>query len=1079
MSKRKSNQISNDSVSLTDEQRVESWRREPHSIDPQTTTLRFQQVEIDYVTGDPIPGMPGALTGQVPIIRMWGTTPDKASVQCNVHGFVPYLYVPAPPEFTESQCELFRVKLDEEVRRANVKVNLKVPVYILQVSIVPRESIKGFSMGRRPFLKIITALPGHIPVCRGVLEKGFSYLEEDNGVKLIYGTYESNLPYILRFMIDKGIGGGFWIEVPFQRYSLTHPKTSRCQIEIDVSHEHVIAQVPEESAENTSIAPFRILSFDIECAGRKGSFPDPKLDPVIQIANIVTVQGQDSPIIRNVFNLNTCDPIPGADVIEFMDESELLLKWAEFVREADPDIIIGYNIANFDFPYLLNRAKALHLDEFPNFCKTMDSSVRMRETTFTSKAFGTHKSTETTIEGRVILDILQAITREHKLPSYTLNAVSAKFLGEQKEDVHHSAITGLYQGSSTDRKRLAVYCLKDAYLPQRLFEKLLIVYNYIEMVRVTGVPLNFLLSRGQSIKVVSQLYRAAREEDLVIPYYANDDSKTTPGKKGYKGATVIEPIRGYYPMPIATLDFASLYPSIMLAHNLSYDTLLNSHKVPAHFVEGVDYERTPANHYFVTSKQKQGILPRILSKLLGARKQARAELAKETDPLRKACLNGRQLALKISANSVYGFTGATVGKLPCLEISESVTSYGREMIELTRLTVEEHFRKANGYPFDSVVIYGDTDSVMVNFGDIPLEQALKLGVEGAALVTTKFVNPIKLEFEKAYYPYLLISKKRYAGLLWTKPEKYNYLDSKGLETVRRDNCGFVRDVAGTSLKKILIERNPDGAVDYVKEMIARLLQNKIDISQLIITKGYTKEEYAAPQAHIALVEKMKERDPMTAPTVGDRVPYVIVKGVKNAKLFEKTEDPLWVLDHNIPLDYDYYLQNQLRKPLTRIFKSILKNPETLFVGEHTRVVSKPTPTSGGIMKFTQSKKQCLGCRVTLPDPIIQGGGLPIPNPKDKDKEREEIVCAACKPKEADFCLRQLEITRRHERQFARLWTQCQQCQGSLNRPVICTSRDCPIFYMRKKAQKDVEDATKTLGQFESLEWPEENPKLRA
>lgn len=103
--------------------------------------------------------------------------------------------------------------------------------------------------------------------------------------------------------------------------------------------------------------------------------------------------------------------------------------------------------------------------------------------------------------GRVFFDLLQVIQREYKLRSYTLNSVSAEFLGEQKEDVHHSIITKLHNGTPDDRRRLAQYCLKDAYLPQRLVDKLLLLVSYIEMARVTGVPFSYLLSRGQSIKV--------------------------------------------------------------------------------------------------------------------------------------------------------------------------------------------------------------------------------------------------------------------------------------------------------------------------------------------------------------------------------------------------------------------------------------------------------------------------------------------------------------------------------------------------------------------------------------------------
>lgn len=137
----------------------------------------------------------------------------------------------------------------------------------------------------------------------------------------------------------------------------------------------------------------------------------------------------------------------------------------------------------------------------------------------------------------------------------------------------------------------------------------------------------------------------------------------------FEGATVIEPLRGYYNDPIATLDFSSLYPSIIMAHNICYTTLLspaaqNQYKLPSE-----DITKTPVNSTFVKSNLRKGILPEILENLLSARKAAKAELKKETDPLKQKVLDGRQYALKVSANSVYGFTGAQQGKLPCLEIS--------------------------------------------------------------------------------------------------------------------------------------------------------------------------------------------------------------------------------------------------------------------------------------------------------------------------------------------------------------------------------------------------------------------------
>jgi hypothetical protein len=194
--------------------------------------------------------------------------------------------------------------------------------------------------------------------------------------------------------------------------------------------------------------------------------------------------------------------------------------------------------------------------------------------------------------------------------------------------------------------------------------------NYTEMARVTGVPFNYLLSRGQQIKVISQLYRAAGEAGYIIPALKSEGTD-----EQYEGATVIEPSKGFYDVPIATLDFASLYPSIMMAHNLCYTTLLDRATIDRlKLVEGEDYVHTPNNgefvvrcraeaDYFATSKRRRGLLPTVLENLLSARKRAKADLKLEKDPFKRAVLDGRQLALKVRITVPRWLTTTDLRKL--------------------------------------------------------------------------------------------------------------------------------------------------------------------------------------------------------------------------------------------------------------------------------------------------------------------------------------------------------------------------------------------------------------------------------
>lgn len=226
--------------------------------------------------------------------------------------------------------------------------------------------------------------------------------------------------------------------------------------------------------------------------------------------------------------------------------------------------------------------------------------------------------------------------------------------------------------------------------------------------------------------------------------------------------------------------------------------------------------------------------------------------------------------------------------------------------------------------------------------------------------------------------------------------------------------------------------------------------NRVDLSLLVITKGLTKtgEDYAVKAAHVELAERMRKRDPATAPTVGDRVPYVIIKAAKGAKAYEKSEDPIYVLDNNIPIDPQYYLENQISKPLLRIFEPILKNAsKELLHGSHTRSVSISTPSNSGIMKFAKKQLTCLGCKA-----VISGAS--------------QTLCSHCKGREAELYCKTVANVSDLEMLFGRLWTQCQECQGSLHQDVLCTSRDCPIFYRRRKAQKDMTEARLQLDRWD-------------
>ena len=279
----------------------------------------------------------------VPIVRVTGVTMEGNSVCAHIHGFLPYIYVPAPSEvFTPTNCNDFMAALNAALEADSRSSREQLRRYVLKVDPVRKCSMYGFRHNKfYPFLKVVLALPKLVASSRRLLERG---LVVPGFGDRCYAAYESNIEYEIRFMIDMDVVGCNWIECPKGKYFLRKPSqqtsvtpsgmtmyggggganfpTSKCQIELDISYEDFISHPPE--GEWQKVAPFRILSFDIECAGRKGVFPEPEHDRVIQIANMVINQGDAEPYIRNVFTLKSCSSIVGSDVRSFEKESKLL-----------------------------------------------------------------------------------------------------------------------------------------------------------------------------------------------------------------------------------------------------------------------------------------------------------------------------------------------------------------------------------------------------------------------------------------------------------------------------------------------------------------------------------------------------------------------------------------------------------------------------------------------------------------------------------------------------------------------------------------------------------------------------------
>jgi len=231
----------------------------------------------------------------------------------------------------------------------------------------------------------------------------------------------------------------------------------------------------------------------------------------------------------------------------------------------------------------------------------------------------------------------------------------------------------------------------------------------------------------------------------------------------------------------------------------------------------------------------------------------------------------------------------------------------------------------------------------------------------------------------------------------------------------------------------------------------------MDMSKLVITKALTKtsDQYAADnkQAHVELAARLKKRDAGTAPNVGDRIPYVMIKGAVGAKAWEKAEDPIYVLDNNIPLDTEWYLEHQLSEPIKRLFEPIVDNTNSLLEGDHTRKVKKVMPTTSGLMKFVAVTQRCLGCKASI---------------SAKDAVESNALCPNCKPKEVEVYLSKLQHLAQCEKLFWQTSVQCQRITGENMKDILSIARDSRIYYLLKKAQKDLKEAKETVARFDAV-----------
>lgn len=808
----------------------------------------------------------------------------------------------------------------------------------------------------------------------------------------------------------------------------------------------------------------KLLAFDIEClSSNEETMPDAVRDPIIQISTVVSedalggdtkaAAADEGPLSaaysfrRRLYTTGgTCDPITGVAVYAFSHEKDMLQAFVDYIFDEDPDIVTGYNVGAFDFPYLFKRLEANSIAARLGKVREL-ATCKKRGCGESARQYASFipKTHDTNIPGRVIFDMYTHVRKEVSLRSYTLNSVSAHFLGgRQKDDIGYKEIPHLFNGNGESRARLGRYCVKDAQLVLEIAFQTQTFVHMFERCKVFRTMLQYMIDRGQQARFYSLLLAWCSPLNILVDdvttrqtvqTVANTTTATagsesaalsldgdastiescmfsnsvmiaserqkqparglgrkrkisirstpsTAGKKdsgtciseisttddtnrgvrdgggkskkaGYDGATVLEPITGIYYTPVICLDYASLYPSIMIAHNLCFTTLIKDDRQGADLARLGLAEQSPIGYYFLSQAVKKGVLPSILEMLLDERAMVRKQMSTvvTVGTMEYRILDGQQWALKIAANSIYGAIGCDKSLLNFVQIPSSVTAYGRRLIELTTKHVQSSYSGTR-------VVYGDTDSVMVNLErwDSTKQHIWECAAIGKHMAdsTTRVIArpPIRLQFETVYRPFLLCSKKRYAAGVYNDLERIaaaasaltdtnvdksvaippcrSTLKYKGLQVVRRDNCTFATRLMRFTLETLMDEKQDAirRVTDGLRNELTSLFDGHVNTKELVISKEW-KKKCTNAQPHDTLARRMQERDPNSAPRIGDRVPYLVVTVPNGAKLCDRAEDPVYAAESGLQPDYLYYADNQVATPIAALLRVVKPDCKSL------------------------------------------------------------------------------------------------------------------------------------------------------
>ncbi len=573
------------------------------------------------------------------------------------------------------------------------------------------------------------------------------------------------------------------------------------------------------------------------------------------------------------------------------DERAMFEHFVDIIKENDIDIITGYNSANFDIRYMLERAQALKI----NFNLARGSGdTRIERHGLVDKV---------KIGGRVHVDmylvvkfisVVGAAENLLKLNSYTLKNVYEAIAGSEKVTVEKLDIFKLWDGNESELKLLAKYNLADSHALETVYNKFIPIM--IELSRTTGNVLSdtAVSTTGQLVEYMLMRYALMFNE--IVPNKPKDEEIRARMLNPIEGAYVKTPDPGVYEK-LAIFDFRGLYPSIIIAHNIDPSSICE---------DCTDYHLSPINTKF--SKTKKVVTPIILKQLIEQRSTVKKEYKKNPENI---FLGSRSQALKIVSNSFFGYLGYPRSRWYSRECAGSVTAYGRQYIKDTII-------KADNYGFK--VIYSDTDSIVILLNDKSEEDALQFMKE----FNKNLPEGMELELEDFYVRGLFVGKKTATGSAGAKKKyamitKNNKIKIRGFELVRRDWSKIARDTQRRVLETILKEGSPQRAAQIVKDTIMLLKEGAVPLDQLTINTQLRKkiDDYDSKSPELGAAKKavdmgLKKKSDMESAVIS----YVIGKSGNTIS------DKAVLLEFAKDYDVDYYVNHQVMPAVMRILKEL-------------------------------------------------------------------------------------------------------------------------------------------------------------